>query len=122
MRSTTLKLNKTSRKLIKKYTFTGKVFSIKAVLIYFQAKSSVAAFRNVLTTTPQLTNETRELLAAVVKSGELQIKYIEAACERLEPEQPTRRRKRDLNINPLYLVGDLADWTFGKDYIFIVLQ
>lgn len=62
-----------------------------------------------------MTNQTRGLLAAVVKSGDLQIKYIEGVFERLEVHQ-RNRRKRDLN--PLYLVGDLADWTFGEDYIF----
>ena len=62
-----------------------------------------------------MTNETRGLLAVVVRSGDLQIKYIEDVFDRLEVQQ-RKRVKRDLN--PLYLVGDLADWTFGEDYIF----
>ena len=81
-----------------------------------QAKSSVAAFQNIMSMTSRITNQTRGLLTAVVKSGDLQIKYIEDVFERLEIDQ-RNRKKRDLN--PLYLVGDLADWTFGEDYIFL---
>ena len=62
-----------------------------------------------------MTNETRGLLAVVVRSGDLQIKYIEDVFDRLEVQQ-RKRSKRDLN--PLYLIGDLAGWTFGEDYIF----
>ena len=76
----------------------------------------MAAFRSIMSVTSSMTNETRGLLAAVVKSGDLQIKYIEDVFERLEVHQRNGRRRRDLN--PLYLVGDLADWTFGEDYIF----
>ena len=75
----------------------------------------MAAFRNILSLTSSMTNGTRGLLEVVVRSGELQIKYIEDVFDRLEVQQ-RKRSKRDLN--PLYIVGDLADWTFGEDYIF----
>ena len=92
-----------------------------------------------------MTNETKDLLEVIIKSGQLQINYVENIFKRLGKHQKRlcvdiftekyrynidvqclkhidtyRRHKRQ--INPLYVVGDIADWTFGETNIIIVVQ
>ena len=61
-----------------------------------------------------MNNETRELLKVVISSSNSKMNYINNISEQLELKKKSidTREKRDLN--PLYLVGDVADWTFGK--------
>ena len=86
-----------------------------------------------------MTNETKDLLEVIIKSGQLQINYVENIFQRLGKHQQRlcinifikknrclkhidtyRRHKRQ--INPLYVVGDIADWTFGETNIIIVCE
>jgi len=74
-----------------------------------KAKNSVANFDEILKNSVNLTNETKEMLKVVVRTGNIQIGYIEDIYARLN--RKNNRKKRQ--TNPLFLLGDMADWTFG---------
>ena len=73
--------NSTSR-LNKVTSFASEIF-----LTCLQAKQSVSAFRNILHNSPRMTNETKDLLEVIIKSGQLQINYVENIFKRLGKHQ-----------------------------------
>jgi len=76
---------------------------------YQQVQNLVTSFNEILENSSQMNNETRELLKVVISSTKSKMNYIDDTSNKFELKR--KRVKRDMN--PLYLVGDVADWTFG---------
>ena len=76
-----------------------------------QANKTIETFENVFKNSTETSEEAKKLLQTIIKSGKYELENAVDIFRRLEI-LPNRRMRRDLS-NPLYAVGDLADWAFG---------
>ena len=76
-----------------------------------QANSTIAKLEHDYMDNPDITYETKKLVEIVIKTGTLKMERIwnMMNLERFNPS----RLKRDIERNPLYGVGNIADWVFG---------
>ena len=72
------------------------------------------SFEEILENSSQMNNETRELLKVVISSSKSKMNYINNISEQFELKKKSINTREKRDLNPLYLVGDVADWTFGK--------
>jgi len=62
-----------------------------------QAKTSITTFQNVLSSSSNISTETKELLRVVIKSGEFQVKSIQQLFDKLDR---SNKRQGEVTQNP----------------------